>query len=63
MKELRYLGPIVTENDSDDKVIISKLLKGKSTWGGLQRLLRKESKRNIKVITGIYQCIVHARLI
>ena len=63
MKELRYLGPIVTENDNDDNVIISKPLKAKSKWGVLQRLLRKESKRNIKVIVGIYQCIVHARLL
>lgn len=63
VKEFRYLGRVVSENDNDDKAIIQNLQKTKSTWGVLHRLLRKESKRNIKVIVGIYQCIIQTRLL
>ena len=63
VKEFRYLGRVELKNDNDDKDIIQNLQKTKSTWGVLHRLLRKESKRNIKVIVGIYQCIIQTRLL
>ena len=60
--QFRYLGRIITEDDSDTECIEDNLRKARSQWNSVARILKREGA-NSRCMAKFYTCVVQAVLL
>ena len=48
MKQFKYLGRILSDNDDDMIAIEKQLMKAKMVWGRIGKIIKKKNKRKSK---------------
>jgi hypothetical protein len=62
VKEFRYLGRILTEDDDDTKNIIEQLKRARQKWNSIAKILKREGA-NAKTMAKFYMAVVQAVLL
>ena len=62
MREFKYLGRILTDNDNDTKCIVSVLAKARRQWNCIGKMLKREGA-NAETIGRFYITIVMSILL
>ena len=60
--QFRYLGRILTEDDSDTECIEDNLRRARSQWNSVARILKREGA-NSRCMAKFYTCVVQAVLL
>jgi hypothetical protein len=63
IKEFKYLGRVVTNNDNDTKALDQNIKKANGAWGRLRKVLEKGKMKNPRAATSIYKVVIQAILL
>ena len=63
VKQFKYLGRIITDDDNDLMAVEQQLTKARRTWGMIGKVIKKKSKSNPRIMSIFYKVIVQTILL
>jgi hypothetical protein len=62
VKQFKYLGRIITEDDNDLPAVERQIAKVNTTWGRIGKIIQKKTNSNPKVLSTFYTAIIQSIL-
>jgi hypothetical protein len=63
VKQFKYLGRIIDDNDNDLAAVEAQLKKARMTWGRIGKILKKKTNSNPKIMSIFYKVIIQSVLL